>query len=875
MTGATNEVDHDRQAPSDDSLTTLSNSKIANNDLEHTNLDSRGVADETTDEHLIRDTVSGVEASHGERGSDQEPRKPINTVGNGHTQACAERMHRISYSFCFHCPKCEEIIEDAGYMSAAEEKAHLEDVKADIGGPPSTDARTGPTDDASSNRVDGGAEVRNDSKPMPPETGVFVEYRNVYVDLRDNDDFLYVQTSYEPIVSAGGDLDQSKAIFDVVAYCRSAIHIAAYDEARSGEGRLLSSPPPIFGQPKYTITIRSQTIIRALQEVVMYYPGFDLSQPAVEVSEPYAPIANHYNELRAYYEKHGRQGMDVANEETTRISEHLGRLLAYADERIMPPVLEEIERWERGLVTWNMLWALLRPGTDVSVLLPSSNQRSGVVNRHGAVVETVSYEEPVRDIDIFGKPVIKGERFAVKLWNLRFDGYKLGRCPYQVDIDRFDGEMELSRLSVLPMEHSTPLDDGTNLRQYLEMQGKRFVDVLKPSVFQHSGDVMDYPFHRLEGQVMVDAPVHLDECSVNRPVLIEGDGDFGRYDNIILGEVSNLDDHMYFLCPQVVYCYMFKFRSWKLVDVSNLHPPQFAHDMIDTLVMDPKRITLLKSLSKSFMRQDMEDESQHSEPWSADYVKGKGNSQIFLLHGRPGVGKTYTAECISEYARRPLMTLSTSDIGITAEEVDKNLQRHFTWAKSWGAILLIDEADIYLERRSISDLTRNGLVAGFLRALEYYEGILFLTTNRVGAFDDAFVSRIHVKLHYPALSDDDRLRIWTNFIKKLEAERGDKMRVMMETRKYIESNDIKRLNLNGREIRNIFQTAVGLAEFECHKDSEGKIKLEEEHIAQVADISGEFKQYLDDTLVGDEDKRAERGFLRKSETPSPEIRRRQ
>lgn len=64
---------------------------------------------------------------------------------------------------------------------------------------------------------------------------------------------------------------------------------------------------------------------------------------------------------------------------------------------------------------------------------------------------------------------------------------------------------------------------------------------------------------------------------------------------------------------------------------------------INTLVMDPKRITLLKSLSKSFMRQDMEDESQHSEPWSADYVKEKGNSQIFLLHGRPGVGKTYTA----------------------------------------------------------------------------------------------------------------------------------------------------------------------------------------------------------------------------------------
>ena len=60
------------------------------------------------------------------------------------------------------------------------------------------------------------------------------------------------------------------------------------------------------------------------------------------------------------------------------------------------------------------------------------------------------------------------------------------------------------------------------------------------------------------------------------------------------------------------------------------------------------------------------------------------------------------------------MTLSTSDIGTTADAVEENLQHHFTRATSWGAILLIDEADIYLERRSTRDLARNGLVAGAL-----------------------------------------------------------------------------------------------------------------------------------------------------------------
>lgn len=39
---------------------------------------------------------------------------------------------------------------------------------------------------------------------------------------------------------------------------------------------------------------------------------------------------------------------------------------------------------------------------------------------------------------------------------------------------------------------------------------------------------------------------------------------------------------------------------------------------------------------------------------------------------------------------------------------------------------------------------RNSLVATFLRLLEYHSGVLFLTTNRVKAFDEAFLSRVSV-----------------------------------------------------------------------------------------------------------------------------------
>lgn len=123
--------------------------------------------------------------------------------------------------------------------------------------------------------------------------------------------------------------------------------------------------------------------------------------------------------------------------------------------------------------------------------------------------------------------------------------------------------------------------------------------------------------------------------------------------------------------------------------------------------------------------------------------------------------------------------------------------------------------------------------------------MLFLTTNRVGAFDDAFVSRIHVKLYYPALKDDDRQKIWQAFINKLTRERRKDIRVTMGAKEFIRGPAVKALNLNGREIRNAFQTAVALAEYEQIRDEEGAICIEEQHVRQVAEMTREFQEYLD------------------------------
>ena len=70
-------------------------------------------------------------------------------------------------------------------------------------------------------------------------------------------------------------------------------------------------------------------------------------------------------------------------------------------------------------------------------------------------------------------------------------------------------------------------------------------------------------------------------------------------------------------------------------------------------------------------------------------------------------------------ARAPLYMVGSGDLGTTASALDSALSSILDLASSWKAIVLIDEADVFLERRDVHDLLRNAMVAVFLRQLEY------------------------------------------------------------------------------------------------------------------------------------------------------------
>jgi SpoVK/Ycf46/Vps4 family AAA+-type ATPase len=93
-----------------------------------------------------------------------------------------------------------------------------------------------------------------------------------------------------------------------------------------------------------------------------------------------------------------------------------------------------------------------------------------------------------------------------------------------------------------------------------------------------------------------------------------------------------------------------------------------------------------------------------------------------LLSGKPGVGKTLTAEAVAEHMQCPLHSITSGDLGLRPSEVEESLTSALELVSRWNAVLLIDECDVFLETRSTDDIERNRLVSIFLRTLEYFEG---------------------------------------------------------------------------------------------------------------------------------------------------------
>ncbi|AGW94987.1 MULTISPECIES: AAA family ATPase [Cupriavidus] len=234
-----------------------------------------------------------------------------------------------------------------------------------------------------------------------------------------------------------------------------------------------------------------------------------------------------------------------------------------------------------------------------------------------------------------------------------------------------------------------------------------------------------------------------------------------------------------------LHCYVHLFHlEWHRniwVHVQHLSEYRYQPELRDKLVLPAHHRDLIDILTS------------HMDVLVPDFVPGKSGGTTILCQGAPGLGKTLTAEVYAEVVGKPLYRVHSGQLGTTAASVGATLTGILRRAMRWNAILLLDEADVYIRCRD-NDLEHNAIVAEFLRTLEYFDGLLFMTTNRIGDVDDAILSRCIATIHYETPGKDDARRLWRLQAAQFGAELGDGLiEVLIRAYPKASGRDIKEL----------------------------------------------------------------------------------
>ncbi|KAI0193584.1 hypothetical protein EV127DRAFT_360831 [Xylaria flabelliformis] len=431
----------------------------------------------------------------------------------------------------------------------------------------------------------------------------------------------------------------------------------------------------------------------------------------------------------------------------------------------------------------------------------------------------------------------------------------------------FEGDWDIKNQSIEVPEFNSRSDYalGRQLEDYYDVQGKPSCS--NPWCYGEScvGDVYRESYERGRYNIMSEMRLVLEEYET-----LKQRGSTGRKQFRHLME----DKDMVRLLPGTVPGFALRSRRWVLLDINLLREVEQNSEW-DNLFLPPGHQDMVQALVETHT-------SGREGTKGMDLVRGKGKGCIILLHGVPGVGKTSTAECVATHTKKPLYPITCGDIGYYAEDVERNMETHFKLAHRWGCVLLLDEADVFLAKRDQKDIERNGLVSVFLRILEYYSGILFLTTNRVGAIDDAFRSRLHLILYYPKLAKGQTNNIFTYNFKRIAAINIEREKNNLLPFEYTNTEDeilkwakknYKNLGWNGRQIRNAFQTVLALSEFKAkgkknkskNSDKQANPVVKLRYFKVVANAMNQFNEYLKATHGYDEDRVAKRDFIRAAE----------
>ncbi|KAI8297576.1 ATP-dependent zinc metalloprotease FtsH [Colletotrichum sp. SAR11_240] len=562
----------------------------------------------------------------------------------------------------------------------------------------------------------------------------------------------------------------------------------------------------------HSIIVNSPHIKRALGDVFSGYPGISTTLKKLEFKAPFHQFFHRWGALQKCVED------EEALDEQTR--QHVKLLYDMLAPEIMPQIERAKDLRKNDVVSFDYLWTLFEPGTeayarvddrdrlflvkksryeDISDGNPGFTLKCHFVDtdgvRFGLVSETFEismFEDllPIQELSIFPSdlhPRMKKIREQLEARGNLFESYKGFHYKSYSGIFQFKYRLEGAWNSVLErrqIEHGRIIIDGASFLQYDTFDSaprlKRLAD---PKAEEKTLDalkgLMKSPHHQRRRQ----------------------DIDSERAD--LANEVEKkLTANQRRLASSMVRGFDLSSKKWGLFFIDSVTEVEWNESAFNQLVLPHD----YEMIVRAFVEAQMSPVSGFD-----DLIRGKGQGIIMLLSGEPGVGKTLTAESVAEAMKKPLYSTSAGKLGITADDVEATLQRVLDVCTKWQAVLLIDECDIFLEERRASDLQRNQIVSVFLRLLEYYKGFMFLTTNRVTRFDPAFQSRIHLTINYPSLDFDSRLHIWKVFIERRKVDDCGALEPQKSGLVEDDLHVLAKLELNGREIKNVVKTASLLA----------------------------------------------------------------
>lgn len=153
------------------------------------------------------------------------------------------------------------------------------------------------------------------------------------------------------------------------------------------------------------------------------------------------------------------------------------------------------------------------------------------------------------------------------------------------------------------------------------------------------------------------------------------------------------------------------------------------------------------------------------EEWGIKETIKYGLGMTFLFYGGPGTGKTFTANCIAEALGKELQVVKLGEIQSSMMgDTPRNIEEAFRKAKANDNVLLIDEADSLIGSRDNLGMILGGEVNTLLQEIEQFEGILILTTNRIGDLDEALERRISLIVEYKNPDEEARREIFKQLI---------------------------------------------------------------------------------------------------------------